>query len=401
MLLSYHDYLLKHSIDDKYFENLNFDFVNHKLLKEGLHHPDVPCSNLVIINNKVKYLNYNTCKIPLSLIYLFNEDSNGLEEIVQSHRGRQAIGHAMTYDPNVSMIILRQKILRKIEILYMLALQDDSLLQKCSNKNCDICYNTFFTNYTCKDKEPNIFWIGQILHCIQDSYSRAHTLRILPGHSIPNINIKSIKKSIKKSDKEKNLLTFQLIKKIGDIIDKLNLNTLKIDTNIIEFLKKYIKNEKMIKLINKNPNDTSHIFKILLFFKYQEKQISELFGGRHQLPSEKNKNNNISSLKKYPYIISFRYIDHQKNCPMFFHASYDVQSTNKIFEKYIIMNCKYILKLYKKHLKQKTKPIQEKIYELITYVSQNVFPIPNEYHNKPSAMASDCQLDFDIVYNNL
>jgi hypothetical protein len=395
MLLQYHDYLLKESIPKNYFQKINDTYINLNLLTEGLHHPDVPCSNLIVSNNnQIKYLNYKTCKIPLSLIYLFDENNNGLEEIVQSHRGRQAIGHSMTYDSEISMIELRQKILRRLEISYMLALEDNSILEKCANKNCEVCYNTWFSNYSCSTKKPNIFWLGQILHCIQDSYSRAHTLRKYEKdfkYHLINKNI-VIKNIFSKSDKEKQLDTFKLIKKIGDIIDKINLNKFAIPNNILDFLKKYIKNEKLIKIIKANPNDISHIFKVILFFKYQEKQIADLYNGRYNVPSYKNVDNNTSPIKNYPYIVSFRYIADQSECGMFFHAKYDVQKTNKEFEKYIIKNCKEILKMYKRHIFDNKTSIQEKIKEFTNYIAINVFPIPKEYHNKSSASATNCEL---------
>lgn len=389
MLLQYHDYLLEQSIDNKFFVGLdNYKFINKNLLQKGLHYPDIPCSTLIISNNNIKYLNYKTCKIPLQLIYLFDENNYGLEEIVQSHRGRQAIGHSMTFDPNISMIELRQKILRRLEISYMLALQDNSLIKKCNSKDCDVCYNTWLNKYECIDSEPNIFWIGQILHCIQDSYSRAHTVRLFDTKNYaPSINIIKYKN---KTKKEKQLLTFRLVKKINSIIDKINLSTLKIPENIIEFLKKYIKDKKLLKILENNPNDISHIFKIILFFKFQEKYISDLYNGRDNLPSELNLNNNTYPYKKYPYIVSFRYIDHQQKCGMFFHAKYDIQKTNKIFEKYIIKNCKDVLKMYKKHILDKKKSLQNKIKEMVTYLASNVFPIPEEFHMKSSASVSDC-----------
>ena len=390
MLLQYHDYLLEQSIDDKFFKGLDeFLFINKKLLQEGLHYPDIPCSTLIISNNNnIKYLNYKTCKIPFSLIYLFDENNYGLEEIVQSHRGRQAIGHSMTFDPNISMIELRQKILRRLEISYMLALQDNSLIKKCHKKCNVVCYSTFYNNYECIEPEPNIFWLGQILHCIQDSYSRSHTLRLFDIKKYTSsVNIKY---KLNKSEKERKLLTFRLVKKINSILDNIELYHLKIPDNIVEFLKKYIKDEKIIKIIEKNPNDISHIFKITLFFKFQEKYISDLYKGRNNLPSELNINNNKYPFKKYPYIVSFRYIDDQQKCGMLFHAKYDIQETNKIFEKYIIKNCKDVLNMYKKHILDKKKTIQDKIKEMVTYLANNVFPIPEEFHMKSSASINNC-----------
>jgi hypothetical protein len=67
MLLTYHDDLLNSSLPPNYFEDLTeFRYVTNELLIAGLHYPDVPCNELVMTkpNNKVKYLNYNTCSIP-------------------------------------------------------------------------------------------------------------------------------------------------------------------------------------------------------------------------------------------------------------------------------------------------------------------------------------------------
>ena len=67
MLLTYHDDLLNSSLPPNYFEDLTeFRYVTNELLIAGIHYPDVPSNELVMTkpNNKVKYLNYNTCSIP-------------------------------------------------------------------------------------------------------------------------------------------------------------------------------------------------------------------------------------------------------------------------------------------------------------------------------------------------
>lgn len=73
MLLDYHKHLLQLAIDKNYFTDMNYKYVNLYLLNSGLHYPDIPCNNLIIQNNKVKYQNYKACKAPFSLIYLLNE----------------------------------------------------------------------------------------------------------------------------------------------------------------------------------------------------------------------------------------------------------------------------------------------------------------------------------------
>lgn len=407
MLLTYHDDLLNRSISPNYFEGLTkFQYVNNELLTAGLHYPDVPCNELVITNpeNKVKYLNYNTCRIPLPLLYLFDEEGNGLKQTVQSHRGRQAIGHSMTFDPSVKMIDIRQKILRRLEILYMLALSDDSLITKCKNKECNICYKSFFSNYTCVEPQPNIFWLGQILHCIQDSYSRVHTVRtqLEPTQhgGEPQTNPESTTNTGSFSNKERDIPSFKLIKMIGNLVDSSQLEGVSLNTkeDIVAFLIKNITDPELQKISRKNPNDIGHIFKLTLFFKNQKKRIVSLYdngNGQTRLPSEKNKNNHKSSNVNYPYLQSFRYIGHQKKCGRSFHMSYDMKKENTVFEPFIIENCREVLNMFKQHLlaAYHDKPLTDKIEEMINYIAVNVFPIKEDYQDKPSVeecLSNDC-----------
>ena len=405
MIIPYHEDLLQKSIPINYFDNLSsrFEYVNNELLTSGLHYPDVPCNDVVITKpkNEVKYLNYNTCRIPLPLLYLFDEEGNGLKQTVQSHRGRQAIGHSMTYDPSIKMIDLRQKILRRLEILYMLALEDDSLIAKCKKKKCDICYKTFFSNYTCLPRKPNIFWVGQILHCIQDSYSRVHTIRRPPQATQrggePPTNPESTTNTGPFSNKEIDIPSFKLVKMIGDLVESYQLHGVSLNTkeDIVTFLIKNITDPELQKIIQKNPNDIGHIFRLTLFFKNQKKRILALYGNdKTTLPSEKNKNSHKSSNVKYPYLQSFRYIGHQKKCGRSFHMSYDTKKKNSTFEPFILENCREVLKMFKQHLLAgRDKLLTGKIEEMISYVANNVFPIEEGYQDNPSVEecpSNDC-----------
>ena len=409
MLLDYHDDILKTSFDNEkdYFNSLKeFKYISKSLLNNGLHYPDVPCNDIVYTNNnQIKYLNYNACKIPFSLIYLFFESGNALKQIVQSHRGRQAIGHSMTFDPNITVFDIRQKILRRLEILYMLALNDNSLLNECKNKECvNKCYESMLYNYDCIEPKPNIFWLGQILHCVQDSYSRVHTLRESPNMKGGHI--------VDEPSKEDSIPEFKLIKIIGDKLDI--LKDIKIGSNsnkdIQKFLKTIITEKEYHKIIDKNPKDISHIFKLILFFKNQRKIIKNLFNGEENLPSEINKNNNKSDMTnhdKYPYIMSFRYIGHQQKCNKLFHMSFDNKEKTEEagFTNFMIENCKYILNKYKEHvLSLETGDIKKCINEMITYIAKNVFPILYIYKDKNSVIKCkdpqcECKLELDQVYN--
>ena len=105
------------------------------------------------------------------------------------------------------------------------------------------------------------------------------------------------------SDKETNILSFKLVKMIGDLVDssQVEFESLNSKEDIVAFLIKNIKEPELQKIIQKNPNDIGHIFKLTLFFKNQKKRISTLYGNSG-LPSERNKNLNINSKVKYPYL---------------------------------------------------------------------------------------------------
>lgn len=409
MLLHYHDDILNNSFDNEkeYFNSLSdFKYITKYLLKNGLYYPDVPCNDMVYANNnQIKYLNYNSCKIPISFIYLLNESGYGLKEIVQSYNGRDVLAHSMTYDPKLTVLDTRQKILKRLEILYMLALNDNSLLNKCNNKKCEnMCYKSMFNSYDCINPEPNIFWLGQILHCIQDSYSRGHTLRELSNMRGGRVS--------DTTEKEDSIPSFKLIKLIGDKLDEINLKDIKIDSNsnkdIQKYLKTIINDNEYHKIIDNNPKDISHMFKLILFFKNQKEIITDLFNGEENLPLEINKNNNKSNYERYPYIMSFRYHPHQHKCGILFHISYDTKKKTEEagFEEFMINNTKDILNLYKKHvlsLKTGNHFIKTCITEMITYIAQNVFPILDEYKDRKSDTKCnhhhcECKLELDQVY---
>ena len=387
MLITYHISNVKEILKQfpEYFEEFRtYPYITFEHLVEGLMYPDVPCSYVVINKRGVKYLHYQSCKIPLSLVYLTNEEDNGLKEVVQSHRGRFAIMHAMTYDPNVPMTDLRQKILRKIEILYYLALKDNSSLDN-------------------KKPHPNIFWLGQIIHCVQDSYSRVHTLRKTTIQNPKNRKL-TYKRNTNISSQEAKYNTFKLVKQMSELLDQKNYNN-KEDNHeeIQKFLIKHIKEPELIKIIQNHPNDTSQMFKQFLFFKKQKQRIHKLFNGENQLPSTKYINTHVSDFKRYPYIMSFRYIPHQNNCDKLFHFHYDTEQPTQEFgfDKYMNENVKYILQIYKNHILDKSIPLTTKINELIEYVAKNVFPILHGYEKNPSAIKgvpNECDLSKKHVY---
>ena len=158
------------------------------------------------------------------------------------------------------------------------------------------------------------------------------------------------------SEKEDSIPSFKLIKLIGDKLDEINLKDIKIDSNsnkdIQKYLKTIINDKEYHKIIDNNPKDISHMFKLILFFKNQREIIKDLFNGKENLPSEINKSNNKSNYERYPYIMSFRYIPHQQKCSKTFHMSFDnkIKTEETGFAEFMINNCRDILNLYKKHV---------------------------------------------------
>lgn len=455
MILKFHEDVLKLFPADFFTKLKDNKYITKELFLKGTHYPDVPCAELVKTTEDIKYLNYNPCEIPGNLAYLFFEDQMGLTETVQSHRGRQAIGHSMTYDPKVTMIQLRQKILRRLEILYMLSLEDVSIVEKCINTECKVCYQekSFFneTNYKCPKSQPNIFWLGQIIHCIYDSYSRVHTLRLMPKKSISkwenftknktknqyeyeikddelykdnkvdNDDDDNDEKGRKKfSERELESNPFILIRMMGNMIDKTDI---KLEGGTDEYIMEYIKvnlsnaddflelseerRGQILGLIEENPKRIAHIFKMVLFFKNQKMNFKKLYKTKKDYPSYKNLNKNESEYINYPYIVSFRYIGHQKKCSKTFHYNYDhFDKTNEMgFVEYMNENAKVAINMYLEHILDKKKRIQDKIEEFINYIARNVFPIPKKYHNNPSAYFCNhkkdcaCNIEKEEVYN--
>ena len=461
MLIKYHDELFSkiEILKDYFKKGFEQEFINFQLLKNGLHYPDVPCGELIRTEeNFIKWKEYTPCKtlFPLANLFLENvSDSRGLTEIVNSHRGRQAIGHAMTPDPAYLMMEIRQKILRRLEILYMLALDDNSLLKKCDkNSDCKSCYmkkNTFGSNdhYLCSENKPNIFWLGLIIHCIEDSYSRAHTLReytinnkkhhdtCMGLPNTPDDGDKKITKGgyVEKCDicaheiigenkcidyyggglqdpltkKEKTKISSYIIKLIGDIIEKIESKSEKKkeiynETTIINKIKEgitdHLDNHKdltftkkdIVSLLDKNRENIDHLVKIIQFFKQNKIRIKKLFEEKNvKLPSEQFRDSEHINDPEYPYIISFRYVPHQATCGKTFHMGYDkrIPTCEYNLESYMIKNIEDVLKMYKDHVRATTKSLDEKITEFVGYIANNIFYIKDDYRNNPSAIKCD------------
>jgi hypothetical protein len=159
MLLPGHLHIYKEVMRglDVYYNDIGSEHVNKLMLKSGLIYPDMPCSKYGLKDNHVIIHRMQICSM-FKLTRVISK-SNEMDEIFQSHNGMYAFLHAMTYDPKKDVKTVRIRIVRMMMVYAILALYD-------------------MYAYDIKPKKsPNIFWIGMIMHTIQDSYSNAHTIR--------------------------------------------------------------------------------------------------------------------------------------------------------------------------------------------------------------------------------
>ncbi len=96
--------------------------------------------------------------------------------IYKSHNGKYAYWHSMSPDPNLTNKEIRELIIRRVEVLWKQAEEFRG-------------QETESTSFISNDVEDHgLFFVGKILHMIQDSYSFSHTIRAT--HSMPDIQYK-------------------------------------------------------------------------------------------------------------------------------------------------------------------------------------------------------------------
>lgn len=136
-----------------------------ELLQKGLHYPDEPCGKRNLTSRgRVRFINHKTCSF-FKLTRLLAPGMLGAgrfsytSEAFVSHKLTMAHIHSMSYNPRSSVMDVRRRILTQAAIYAVLSIQDIS-----AHDDED-------------DARPCSFWLGQLIHMIQDSYSPAHVLR--------------------------------------------------------------------------------------------------------------------------------------------------------------------------------------------------------------------------------
>ena len=132
-----------------------------KTLLKGLYYPDLPCASRTLRNGMVTHDKLKLCSLKRLLLFSANDH---LHEAYASHNGSMAYLHAMAPTPIVRVRDVRDSVVRQLLLLFAAGVRDDTTKD--------------LVRASSKDSAPNIFWLGQALHVLMDSYSPAHTLRM-------------------------------------------------------------------------------------------------------------------------------------------------------------------------------------------------------------------------------
>lgn len=141
-------------------------FIDYSTLRKGLFFPDRPCAELSLQSYpkglRATIKQYTLCH----LWHVASELKNPRKAdsfVYQSHDGIFATFHSMNPAQGMTVEAVRNLIVQQATTFYSLALYD---------------------RYHSHDPGPSLFWLGVVLHIVQDSYSPAHTVRrARPGAS--------------------------------------------------------------------------------------------------------------------------------------------------------------------------------------------------------------------------
>lgn len=148
------------------------------MLKRGMYYPDMPCGKRMLLENRIVNLRMRPCGTGrfINLLLIANQKflKTSLSEVYMSHNGPFSYMHAMAPPGDLPIQNVRDAIVTKCLIFFALALHDDVTLRR----------TTTTAEATASPpgrgalvNGPNLFWLGQVLHVVMDSYTPAHTHR--------------------------------------------------------------------------------------------------------------------------------------------------------------------------------------------------------------------------------
>ncbi len=136
--------------------------INFDKLIQGLNYPDFPCGHYDIIKGRVVMTNASLCpihKMAHDIKKRKGFENDRLTFAYSSHKGRFSTLHSMTFNPSTLVHQLRDMILHQAMVFATLSIHDT------------------VSESTYGNPKPNIFWLGNLIHMVQDSYSPAHVVR--------------------------------------------------------------------------------------------------------------------------------------------------------------------------------------------------------------------------------
>jgi hypothetical protein len=266
-LLDFSPSLFRKFSKKKEHKNEMFQYITYEGLKHGLAYPDFPCGKFDVQNGKFKMLDASLCSI-YKLAYSIKKKKGFSSDEINfahlSHKGQYSILHAMTHHPHFTVSEIKTKIINQAIIFAILSVKDT------------------LTNDMINSPRPNIMWLGQLLHMIQDSYSPSHTIRSNTFRSGKSKEIKFIK-LLRFLSKDKEYLSYQyddittevannFIDFVIEKAQKQNI-TFKNKRDIHKFIKEYAKDNFPFELNKERIDKMTELFIPLYIFKlYPELQ---------------------------------------------------------------------------------------------------------------------------------
>lgn len=346
----------------KYFDDKmsKYKHVNIRKLKKGLIYPDLPCGKYEIRQNQdVVMVKNKTCS--MLKLYKVIGDVYRLKEIFQSHRGIDAFLHAMSYDPSLKVKDVIKVIMSNISAFALLSIYDKQ-------------YYDFPKNNVYPD--PNIFWIGMILHIVTDSYSQSHTIRVREKETI-----------YPKKDNMKEYVDFKMKLNKSFFIKISKETRITTKEELQQALIEHFKSRPHFKMfVANNLDDIFKSYKMHMFRQQTTSKIQKYFQVKSKL---------VSDTKDYD-IINFQYYNNQDSI---YHKKYDlmtkVKSNTDMYER-MLSECALILLMYKQcihdivdHPDRHVIISRKFVTDLYEFLNDNTFRISkSNWNNKTGSVYS-------------
>jgi hypothetical protein len=248
---------------------------NKRMLLRGVHYVDAPCGTYDVRANRVFFKTSKLCATT-SLINLFYEQAKGETELFQRHKGFFAHLHAMTTDPENSVLKIRNKI--------VVSVLGYSLLALC-NQTDRVC--------------PNALWAGMVLHTITDSYSPAHTIR---EHGVRHTVSRLVRPEEMDADRRARLATHERLKSLAK-------------EDVLYSKSAFQSQFKSDRFAARRKTQLWDAYKSFKFEYDLNKRVSHLVPARPRA---------ATGPERYGDVIAFQYYDNQ---PMLLHMKLDLLSS--------------------------------------------------------------------------